>query len=283
MNTSESLKNEIQGSFHFHSTYSHDGRSTLSEIASVLAGRGLSFCVMTEHFEDFDAPKCNRYLEEMRSVSENSGVLLIPGMEVDLSGLHTIVFPVHSYDQVAGLASNGRDRDASLFKVLAHPSKYAFERVGQHIEQYRIDGIELWNQQADGSHIPPIKFLEYFKTQPWRHRCRYFFGCDIHNVKLAVANTLVLSRHEGQTPDSIVKALMSGAFRSRNLATGIECRNREQAADFDAWLQDLIAQPFYRGKLLHGVRTSLKTVYKSLPRETQRSLNDVKNYVRSKL
>jgi len=48
------MRDSIDGAFHFHSTYSHDGKNTLSEIASTLSEAGLSFCVMTEHFEDLD-------------------------------------------------------------------------------------------------------------------------------------------------------------------------------------------------------------------------------------
>ena len=48
------MQETIQGTFHFHSTYSHDGRSTLSEIASALRTAGMAFCVLTDHFDPCD-------------------------------------------------------------------------------------------------------------------------------------------------------------------------------------------------------------------------------------
>src|SRR5437016_3240651 len=95
----------VQGTFHFHSTYSHDGRNTLPEIAHALLERGLSFCVMTEHFEDFDEAKFNRYLAELESVTKSTGFVFVPGAEVDLEGLHTIVFPVREFAEVTRFAS----------------------------------------------------------------------------------------------------------------------------------------------------------------------------------
>ena len=158
------MKETIQGTFHFHSTYSHDGRSTLSEIASALRTAGMAFCVLTDHFEDFSAPKFNEYLRETREDTEKSGFLLIPGIEVNLSGLDTILFPVRDYDEIAQFASDGTGSANRLCKVLAHASKYPFEKVVKHLQQYQIQGVEIWNQQADGCHIPPFKLLDEWQT-----------------------------------------------------------------------------------------------------------------------
>jgi len=273
----------IQGTFHFHSTYSHDGRSTLSEIATVLSGKGFSFCIMTEHFEDFDEPKFKRYIQEINALSKTNGFLLIPGMEVDLSGLHTIVFPVRDYAELVQLASEDRQNQPAMFKVLAHPSKYAFERVAGHLEKYKIDGIELWNQQADGSYVPPFRFLESLKTQPERAQYRYFFGCDIHNVSLTVRNVISLKTPRPQTAQAIINALISGDFISRNNPTGIEYRNGSNGSYFDTWLQTLLNKPYHQGKLLLYVRRCLRSCYKILPKRVQHSLNDIKNFVRNQI
>jgi PHP domain len=273
----------MQGTFHFHSTYSHDGRSTLAEIASALRARGFSFCVMTEHFEDFDAAKFERYLEETKALSGTSGLLLIPGIEVHLSGVDTIMFPVRQFDEIARLASQGEDCRPPLFKVVAHPSKYPFELVAQHLQKYQIQGIELWNQQADGRHIPPMQFLGWLKAQPWRNQYRYFFGCDLHNVNLTVANVILLTVPSPRTAEAVVSALTTGDFLSWNGPTGIEYANGSAATEFDPWLQALLKKSFHAGKLRHRVRRCLKSVYRSLPRNVQHSLNDAKNFVRNKV
>jgi hypothetical protein len=274
---------DYKGTFHFHSTHSHDGRSSLPEIARTLKGRGFKFCIMTEHFEDFDALKLDRYIRETKTISESYGFLLLPGVEVNLSGLDTIVFPVREYEEIAQLASQGKDSQRPMFKVLAHASKYPFDAIGRHLKTYKIDGVEIWNQQVDGSHIPPFRLLEFLKSQPWRGDYRYFFGCDLHDVKLTVANVLSVSAKDGQTSDAIVRALISGDFVSESLPTGIEYRNGSETTDFDSWLAAVEQRSYHRGELLQGVRRCLKSVYKILPRGTQHSLNDIKNFVRNKV
>jgi hypothetical protein len=277
------MQETIQGTFHFHSTYSHDGRSTLSEIVSALSMAGMAFCVLTEHFEDFTAPKFSEYLREIRAVTEKSGFLLIPGIEVNLSGLDTILFPVSDYDEIAKVASAGTDCGRGLCKVLAHASKYSFEDIVQHLQKYQIEGVEIWNQQADGSHIPPFKLLDVWQTYSRRKQHRYFFGCDLHKANLTVTNILSLSAPSPGTADAIIQHLGTGDFICRNLPTGIEYRNGASSSDFDNWLQGLREKSYYRGRLLGSVRAGLKSVYKMLPRGTQRSLNGVKNVVRNKV
>ena len=277
------MRQLIQGTFHFHSTYSHDGRSTLHEIASNLSGRGLSFCIMTEHFEDFDAAKLERYVREVDEITCSSGFLMIPGIEVHLAGLDTILFPVRRYEEIARFAAEGTESQPPMFKVLAHPSKYPFEKVAKHLERYEINGVELWNQQENGSYIPPVEFLELLQTHQRRNQYRYFFGCDLHDVKLTIANVLSLPVLGCPTTDAVINALIGGDFISRNRPTGIEFHNGSKRVDFDHWLQTVHKRSYYRGKLLRSMRRFLKSLYRTLPRNTQHSLNDVKNFVRNKV
>jgi hypothetical protein len=273
----------IRGTFHFHSTYSHDGKNSLPEIASALQESGLSFCVMTEHFEDFDAAKFDRYVQEAKEVTESSGFLFIPGVEVDLAGLHTIVFPVRDYAEVVRFASEGQDTGRPIFKVLAHPSKYSFDKILSHVEKYRINGIELWNQQADGRHLPPMDFLKRLGAQPWRNQCRYFFGCDLHSAKLVASNIISIAVGSDRTPETVAKALIEGDFVAGNSSTGIDYRNGSNKTDFDSWLRTLQNRSNYKGRILAGVRSCLKPIYRMLPRGMRRSLNDAKNFVRDKV
>jgi hypothetical protein len=277
------MNDRIQGTFHFHSTYSHDGKNTLSEIAAALKKRNLSFCVMTEHFEDFDEAKFNRYIEDLIETTKSSGIIFIPGMEVHLSGVDTILFPVQSYEDVARFESEGKESEPPMFKVVAHPSKYHFEDIANHLEKYQLDGIELWNQQADSSYIPPMNFLEQFKKLTRHKDYRYFFGCDLHSANLTVANVLSLQSPGTPTAETIANVLIEGNFVSRNIATGIEFHNGIEGADFDAWFHALHKRHFYKARLLRNFRRCLRALYKKLPRDTQYSLNDFKNFVRNKV
>ena len=277
------MQNFIQGTFHFHSTYSHDGRNTPREIASALQRSGFSFCVMTDHFEDFDAPKLDRYVHELNEVSRLTGFHLIPGIEVDLAGLHTLVFPVREFSDITRLAARQTEGQRRLFKILAHASKYPVERIAGHLRKYEIDGIEIWNQQEDGSHMPPVGFLKGLKNELRQRQFRLFFGCDIHDVRLTVTNEISVPSTERNTVGSLIHSLTHGEFVARNLTTGIEYHNGAEWVAFDAWLQTLVERSYLRGRVLRGVRRSLRFIYKQMPRNAQRPLNNFKNFVRNKV
>lgn len=282
MNTAS--QKSLEGTFHFHSTYSHDGKNTPLEIAGALAARGLAFCVMTEHFEDLDAAAFARYVQELDEVTQRTGFIFIPGVEVHLSGLDTIFFPVRDYERIASYERTGSAGGDPVVTVLAHPSKYHFHDVIRHLERYPLSGIEIWNQQADGGHIPPVAFLRMLETQQQPGTSyRYFFGCDLHSANLTVSNVLCIPAGTTRTAEAIAAALQNGEFISRNRSTGIEYRNGTDAADFGDWVRTLNKKTFYRGRLLRTLRRGLRSVYKGLPRSTQHSLNDFKNFVRNKV
>jgi hypothetical protein len=277
------MHTSIQGTFHFHSTYSHDGKNTLGEIAASLKAKGFSFCLMTEHFEDLSVTTFNRYIQEANGVTEATGFILVPGIEVDLSGLHTIIFNVHDYDEISQMAW-APDRCSRLpFKILAHPSKYPFERVQAHMEKYNINGLELWNQQADSVYLPPLKFLNLLKTHVGRNEIIGFFGCDLHDTHLSVANILSLQSQSPPTAEAILTALLRGDFVAMNLPTGIEFRNGPGGTDLASWIEEVTSKPYYQAKLRMGTRQILRWLYKSLPRGAQRFLNNTKNYLRNKI
>ena len=277
------MHDRIQGTFHFHSTYSHDGRSTLREVVASLRARGLAFCIMTEHFEDFDDRKFDRYVTEIVALNQVGDFVLIPGVEINLAGIDTIVFPALDYAEIIRWVSTDGDGQPPLFRVIAHPSKYSFDTIARHLERYRINAVELWNQQEDGRYIPPMRFLELFGTQPFRKQCRFFFGCDLHEASLTISNVLTVTRPSTLTVDAIVNALSEGNFTAANRPTGIEYCNGEQGTDFDTWFEALRARSFYRGRALQGVRRCLKRSYRLLPSHTQHRLNDIKNYIRNKV
>jgi hypothetical protein len=277
------MPNLIKGTFHFHSTYSHDGKNSLREIADSLMAQGFSFCLMTEHFEDFDAAKFDRYVAEANEVSKATGFILIPGVEVDITGLHTIVFPARSFEEVATRDWTAENSQWPIFKVLAHPSKYPFELLRTHLEKYNVDAIELWNQQADSRYMPPLTFLAELKGQVRRHGIRGFFGTDLHSTRLSVANAISFNSEGPLTAESILSALMQGDFTATNLPTGIEFKNGSAGTDLDTWIQSVTTRPYNSAKLRMRARRGLRWLYKLLPREAQHSLNDFKNFVRNKV
>jgi len=273
----------MRGTFHFHSTFSHDGRNSLAEIASTLRNRGFSFCVMTEHFEDFDRPKFERYVKEVDDLNRQGGFVLVPGVEVNLAGIDTILFPARQYDNCVRFGDDARNGGSQLFSVLAHPSKYSFDKVAAHLAQYRITGFEAWNQQADSSYIPPLELLRSLRSHQGRHQYHYFFGCDLHDVNLAVSNFLSLSDAVPVNGQSIAAELGAGRFSAVNSYTGVTFNNGVQANGLDAWLEDVFRNPFLKGRMLRCIRRPLKSLYGVLPRWARHLTNNFKNYIRNKI
>lgn len=238
---------------------------------------------MTEHFEDFDPQKLESYLQEAQMVSGEVGFVLIPALEVHLAGIDTLVFPGRDYQQIAELASGDFRKGEGLLKLLVHPTKYPLQRVFAHLDRFNIQGIELWNQEVDGHSLPPFRFLKSFLVHPRCDQYLYFFGCDLHNVRGRISNILILSQPCEKSPEAIMNCLRRGYFSTRNLRTGIEFRNGNPRMDLASWLTVQQQKTYYRGRLVGWVRNSLRSAYKQLPRSSQRSLNDVKNYVRNRL
>lgn len=274
----------VRGTFHFHSTYSHDGRTTLAQTASTLRQRGFSFCIMTEHFEDFDRAKFNRYIEDVNALNRERDFLLIAGIEVNLAGIDTILFPVMDFDECRHFAAGGTTTRRPVLKVLAHPSKYPFDRVSKHLERFEIDAIELWNQQADGAYMPPLDFFEALRTHAARNRYRYLFGCDLHDVSLSLYNIIAVpATVTPLSSESIVTEMRLGRLASFNVKTGIQYVNRPGEAEFDAWLERVRGRSFANARLRRGIRRTLNATYKMLPRPARQSLDDFKNFVKNKV
>jgi hypothetical protein len=277
------METSVRGTFHFHSVYSHDGKSTLPQIVARLQAQGFAFCIMTEHFEDFDEAKFNRYVQEIDTLNREGRFVLISGVEINLSGVDTIVFPARDYRECRQFAEKGCETGLRMFKVVAHPTKYPFETVARHLHTYQIDGIELWNQQADSSYMPPLSFLSALQCQPYCNDYRYLFGCDLHDVNLTVSNVISLASGERLDADAIVNRIREGGFDTSNLRTGVNYCNGPDRPDFQDWVRETSSRSYSNGKRLRMVRRMLRACYRILPCRAQHALNDIKNYVRNKV
>ena len=84
------------GVIHVHSRYSHDGRESVADIADGLRDRSIDFCVLTDHFEDFDPEAFRNYLREIETVNDGHSTLIVPAVEVNVDGFDLLVFPAKS-------------------------------------------------------------------------------------------------------------------------------------------------------------------------------------------
>ena len=85
---------KIEGVFHVHSSFSHDGKESLYELSSHFKTKGIDFCIITDHFEDFDEKSFYSYLAQIRDINSSGKFLFIPGVEIVVGAAHIIVFPL---------------------------------------------------------------------------------------------------------------------------------------------------------------------------------------------
>jgi hypothetical protein len=272
-----------QGLIHLHSLYSHDGRDSLTHISSRLAARGFDFCVLTDHFEDLDPQTFETYLADIKAVNASHKTIIVAAVEARLEGFDVILLPATSYDEILGLVQRGSISNGNILRILAHPSKYEVGEVVEFLRGRRLDGIELWNQLADGNYLPPSDFIRRLIAVAGPLIPAVFFGADLHNVEHRVSNVLLIPRHGELTPELVTRRLMEREFVNYN-------RNVEQLLPggcspetIGAWLDELAATAGFKGKVRVTVRKQLRVLYHFLPRSTKVSINDFKNAVKSRL
>lgn len=172
------------GILHVHSTYSHDGRSSLEEIHAAAATHGLRFVALTDHAEDFDASLFEEYQAHAAAVSED--VRLITGLEFRFRGyrgLHLLAIGLQSWidprtpEEFIKLAPA-----AGAFTVVAHPvlARYRIPRVVAD----GIDAVEVWNARYDNRWLPDARSVaaldEIRSARPWVVGT---VGMDMHDAR----------------------------------------------------------------------------------------------------
>jgi hypothetical protein len=272
-----------RGLIHVHSLYSHDGRDSLTRISSRLGADGFDFCILTDHFEDLDPETFETYLSDVETVNASHKTIIVAAVEAELEGFHVIFLPATSYDEILGVVQRGATSNGGTLKILVHPSKHEVGDVVEFLRGQPLDGIELWNQRADGNYLPPAEFIRRLIAVAGRSIPAVFFGADLHDVEHRVSNVLLIPRRGELTPELVMRRLMEREFVNYN-------RNAEQFLAGDSspetigeWLDELAAAVGFKGKVRMTVRKHLRVLYHLLPRSAKVSINDFKNAVKSRL
>lgn len=207
---------KITGVAHVHSTYSYDGKLTLTELRDLFVSKGLSFCLMSEHTDKLTREEAIQFVQECKALTTSSFVF-IPGFEVPYTSQKT---REHAHVLMYGTAVFlSQYADADILKnwsehaaltVLAHPVRNNF-KLDEVMEEV-IDGVEIWNQQYDGKLVPrtcAVKLLEVQKEK--NKNLLATGGLDFHRSEHM--GTPVLSLEVGTLTESeIIRTLQSGAF-----------------------------------------------------------------------
>jgi hypothetical protein len=272
-----------RGVIHLHSAYSHDGRDSIPDLARTLSGNGFDFCILTDHFEDFDARAFDRYHAEIAAVNEDGDFVVVPAIEAEFENVHVIFVPVGSFAEIQGIVA-ARDLSGSeAVKLLVHPAKYDIETTITFLRDHEFDGVELWNQIADGKYSPPRDHLRALLSRIRPDLRGHFFGGDIHNCRHTVANYLTIPADGPLTTDHVIDALRRRRYVSHNRQTGLSVSAEQTAGELVAWLDAAARARSPRAALIAGIARVLKGIYHLLPRRVQKRVNSFKNSVKSRL
>lgn len=166
---------------HVHSNYSYDGQPSLENLASWGESRGLGAILLSEHTNDFDGEKMNRFVVHCDALARER-CRLVPGLEFPVrGGFHLLGFSVREFAPIVDPVSAVRFiHDQGGLAVLAHPARYKGAWPDDTMLA-DLDGIEVWNARYDGRFVPSERVLAaseaVIKRQP--HLSRYC-GQDLH-------------------------------------------------------------------------------------------------------
>jgi hypothetical protein len=134
------------GALHVHTTYSHDGRDTPEQLAGFARARGIAFIGLTDHAEDFDRAKFERFHAHCGEAS-GDGVTLIPGLEFRFEGfpgLHLLALGLERWIEPSTPGDFLRmTQQTARFTIVAHPLLCRY-RIPDDVAT-GIHAVEVWN------------------------------------------------------------------------------------------------------------------------------------------
>jgi hypothetical protein len=208
----------LRGIAHAHSRYSYDGCHDLAALANFARARRLDFVLMSEHNRTLTDATMAAFVAECASLSEATGVLMVPGIECEATPdfVHVLGYGARSLVRDRGMAAIIAGlRNAGAFTVLAHPIyKRALDQVGRPALA-ALDGFEIWNGKADGGRYPSDAAIrELAELHHTRPALRPMAGVDLHRLEAYAAITLDVTC-AARTAGEILTALRRGAYRMR--------------------------------------------------------------------
>ena len=173
----------IRGVIHFHSNYSYDGCDSIDDIVAFLKKRGCSFLFLTEHDDDFDQEKMDRFIRDCERIS-SSDFLIVPGIEFRCKNkVHILGLGIKNFIKV-----NDPCQAAEKIKafggraVIAHPMGY-LDHISEKLIRI-VDGVEIWNGHKDGKVAPDYRIIrEYSKWLSVNPGISSLCGADHHGIE----------------------------------------------------------------------------------------------------
>jgi hypothetical protein len=202
---------EITGVMHVHSTYSYDGKESLSSLREFFLARGVRFCFSTEHADEMTKEKASAFIAECEALSDEQFVF-IPGFEVPYKDAHILMLGSRTFlAQKADASILARWSSESALCVLAHPVRNTFTLDAAMKES--IDGVEIWNQQYEGKRVPRPRSVKLLRALQEKHPdLKATGGLDLHR-KDHFGAPLFFVKIPALSEADVVQALFDGAYR----------------------------------------------------------------------
>ena len=213
----------IKGILHAHSEYSYDAFDSLEFIAKWAVSEGLNFVVLTEHDNDFDDEKFERYFEECNRVSILHNIIILPGIEysfapkgkmhINILGIDHFIqkdFPEQHLEQFLDYV-----HQLDGLAILNHPLMI-IDHVALDVMK-RLDGFEVWNTKYDLQYSPNMTNVRSFKKfKNYNDRgIRAIASSDIHTFPPHTFVTMNLSTSlENLDSKAILGCLRKGDFHT---------------------------------------------------------------------
>lgn len=220
------------GVLHVHSSYSHDGRDSLTALRKFALSRRINFIGLTDHAEDLSADRWPDFVDECHVVSDDR-VRLIPGLEfrfAGFSGLHLLAIGLDRWISPETPAAFVREcLPSPAFTIMAHPILADYQvpaavRAGIH-------AIEVWNAAYNTRYLPDpraIRLLHDIRAE--RPNVVGTAGLDQHDSRNDRQTRVLVSRDE----HDVVEALRAGRFgntgRTMQFGSAVPIRGARLAA-----------------------------------------------------
>ena len=178
--------------YHMHTSFSHDGGWSVTELAATAKGSGVRTAYITEHSEDMGRESFHALAQECATASSRFGVQLIPGIEYAILEQHFLALGLREYlavdDRRLGSLRSIRGHCSAL--VWAHPRiqlrKIASGNILHVFDLLRmsiaVDGIEWLNLKPDKRSCERWRYVLALCVGMYLNGCEAYVGMDSHNL-----------------------------------------------------------------------------------------------------
>jgi len=212
------------GIVHVHSAYSHDGRDPLDRLRDRARALGIRFVALTDHAEDFDHDRFERFRAECAARSDAT-VSLIPGLEFRFAGyrgLHLLACGLERWVSPETPEAFIADvTPVAALTVMAHPVLASYRppaavRAG-------IGAIEVWNAAYNTRYLPDPRAMALLRDiRATRPAVVAVAGLDQHDAANDRRTRIVL-QHEDDLADPLA-AMRAARFTNRGLTMSFGAR-----------------------------------------------------------